>query len=155
MTGAIVETIYRSDMATFGVAVANGLVNRRENGASLHHAPTFILERLELFLRVRREGETGRIVSDMMRRGTRKRASRVFASATHGHNRLCHVRTERIRGMECASSLACPMIRLADGAARVIRRRMGGDMRFAGMFERLNSRMWREGKRDGWKVPPR
>lgn len=94
---AIVETICRPDMAIFGVAVANGPVNRRESGASLHHALTFILERLELFLRVKGEEETGRIISDMMRRGTRERASRVFASTAHGHNRLCHVRTGRIR----------------------------------------------------------
>lgn len=151
---AVVETVCRSDVTLFGVAVVNELIRRNDNGDGVHHALTFVLERFELFLRTRGGEETGQIVSDMMRLGTRKNADRVFTATKHGHNRLSDIRIESIAGMKYVSSRSSPLTQVADVIAYVIKRHVEGDERFEEMFARLASRVWVENQWHGWEVIP-
>lgn len=148
---AFVNTVCRSNVTLLGVAVVNELI-RRNGGDAMHHALTFILERFELFLSTRGKGEIGHIISDMMRLGTRKKADSVFADTASGHNRLSDIRIEGIAGMRYVSSLSSPLTQLADVIAYVIKRHMEGDERFAGMFAKLESRMWVENQWHGWEI---
>lgn len=149
---AVVNLVCRSEVMLLGVAVVNELIRRYDVGDGVYHALTFILERFELLLRTRGGGETGHMVSDMMRLGTRIKADRVFAATARGLNRLSDIRMERIAGMVYISSLSSPLTQLADVIAYVIRRHMEGDERFAGMFAKLASRMWDENQWHGWMV---
>lgn len=149
---AIVDTICESDVTLFGVSVANEMARRHGKDASLHYALTFVLERFELFLRSAGPESTGRIVSDMMRRGTSSKAHDIFASTVRGDNPASDMRVGRIKSLQYANSLSSPPTQLADTVAYVIGQGVEGNERFAGMLAKLKNKAWHGGEWSGWKA---
>lgn len=149
---AVVDTICESGVTLFGASVANEPARRHERDASLRYALTFILERFELFLRSAGPESTGRIVSDMMRRGTTSKVNDIFASTVRGHNPESDMRVGRIKGIQYTNSLSSAPTQLADAVAYVIRQGVEGNEQFADMLAKLKGRMWRDGERSGWKL---
>lgn len=147
---ALVDTICESDVTLFGVALTNKTISGDETDKA-RYALTFILERYELFLRSIDPEAVGRVVSDMMRRGTSKKTSSTFASTIRGHNSLSHIQARRITRIEYVDSASSPATQLADVIAYVIRKHMEGDRRFASMLAKLMNKMWRDGEWHGWR----
>ena len=149
--GAFVDTICESDVTLFGASIVNVLAHRHERDAGMRYTLTFILERYGLLLRSRGPDARGRVVSDMMRRGTEAMADRIFSSTMNGSNPISHIRPRQIVGMEYVSSASSPPVQLADVVVHVMWRRQRNDRRFAGMSEKLTKKMWQDGDLRGWK----
>ena len=150
--GAFVDTICESDVALFGAAIVNELAHRHERDVGMRYALTFVLERYELLLRSRGPNARGRVVSDMVRRGTGTRLDRIFSSTMRGSNPVSHTLPRQITGMEYVSSESSPPVQLADVVAHTMRRSLEGDARFVSMSEKLMGSMWRDGEWHGWKT---
>jgi len=146
--GAIVSAVCDYDVTVFAVVVKKDAVRRVRGKGSMvvEYAMTFLLERLELFLRAR-GGKMALVVLDNMRAGDRLEVEKTFGSLAGGHSALSCAKIEHISGMEFVDSMSSNCIQAVDVIAYVLGRHMRGDEDFGGVFSQIEGKIWREG---GW-----
>lgn len=143
--GSVIDTVCGA-----GVTILCVTVRKRRGAIGL--AATLLLERVELFLRSRGEGQTARIVSDEMIDCDRQAVDRAVADSMRGRNPRSLVRTERITRIEHVNSADSELVQAADVVAYVANRHVAGDAAMGDIFRRIDGKIWHGGELDGWKA---
>lgn len=130
----IVDIVHELDVDVIVAVVPSKKIRRNHGkGSVMENAMTMLLERLEMFARLRGVGEV-RIVADEMRGGDQERASAILSDMASGHSAISSMRASRLSGIEYVSSMSSVLNQVADIVAYIINRRGGGDRNLDGVF---------------------
>lgn len=142
------------------VAVVPSKQIRKNHGKDrvMEHALTMILERLEMFARLREIDEL-RIVSDEMRDRDQEKASAILSNMSSGRSAISGMRAAHLSGIEYVSSMSSVLNQVADVVAYTINRHGGGVGGLADVFDTLSGSIrmglvWEGRVRCGAAGPP-